>query len=155
VKSKVMKDIFDAAVVAELVERINTLTPSTPAKWGKMNVAQMLAHCSVTYEMIFEDKHPKSSGFMKFMLKLFVKPTVVGDKPYKNNSRTAPAFVIADERIFETEKVRLIAFIQKVQGLGGAYFNNKESHSFGKLTTKEWNVMFYKHLDYHLSQFGA
>ncbi len=150
-----MKNVFDGVVVLELVERINKLTPASPAKWGKMNVAQMLAHCCVTYEMIFDDKHPKPSGFVKFMLKLFVKSTVVGEKPYKNNSRTAPAFVIADERVFETEKARLIGFIQRVQVLGDSYFDNKESHSFGKLSIKEWNIMFYKHLDYHLNQFGV
>jgi hypothetical protein len=38
--------------------------------------------------------------------------------------------------------------------LGENYFNNKESHSFGKLNKTEWNNMLYKHLQHHLSQFG-
>ena len=36
-----------------------------------------------------------------------------------------------------------------------AYFDKKESHSFGLLSVKEWNTMFYKHLDHHLNQFGV
>ena len=41
------------------------------------------------------------------------------------------------------------------QELGVSYFENKESHSFGRLTIKEWNNMFYKHLEHHLTQFGV
>lgn len=150
-----MKSIFDAEVSNEFIERINKLTSETQPLWGKMSVAQMLAHCCVTYEMVYEDKHKKPSGFLKFILKLFVKPTVVTEKSYKKNSQTAPAFLISDTRIFETEKSRLIDFIKQTQSLGADHFDGKESHSFGVLNMTEWNNMFYKHLDHHLSQFGV
>jgi hypothetical protein len=84
-----------------------------------------------------------------------VKTGVVNEVPYKHNSRTAPAFLITDERTFETEKKRLIDYVLKTQALGESYFSDKESHSFGKLNTQEWNNMFYKHLNHHLSQFGV
>ena len=120
-----------------------------------MNVAQMLAHCNVTYEMVYEDKHPKPGAIMKFILKSFIKKVVTGDKPYKHNSQTAPAFIMTDQKEFDMEKNRLINYITKTQQLGESHFNNKESHSFGPLTGEEWNTMFYKHLDHHLSQFGV
>lgn len=151
-----MKNIFDKAVTEEVIDRINKLTPETPAKWGKMNVAQMLAHSNVTYEMIYEpEKHPKPKGFKRFILKLIVKPLVVSDKVYKENNPTAPAFIIASEREFEFEKGRLIDYLNRTQELGGAHFDGKESNSFGTLKTNEWNAMFYKHLDHHLRQFGV
>ena len=116
----------------------------------------MLAHCNVTYELVYEeDKHPKPGMFMKFILKTIVKPTVTGEKPYKQSLRTAPAFIIKDEKEFITEKERLISHINKTQQLGEAHFDGKESHSFGVLNLKEWNTMFYKHLDHHLRQFGV
>jgi PHD/YefM family antitoxin component YafN of YafNO toxin-antitoxin module len=120
-----------------------------------MTVAQMLAHCNVSYEMVYTEKHPKPKGLMKLMLKLFVKQTVVSEKPYKKNSRTAPAFLITDEKDFEKEKKRLTDYLIKTQELGEAYFHNKESHSFGPLTKTEWNNLFYKHLNHHLEQFGV
>lgn len=150
-----MKNIFDAQITNETIERINQLTPNTQALWGKMTVDQMLAHCNVTYEMVYEDKHPRPNALVKFMLKLFVKPTVVGAKPYKKNMRTAPAFLITEKKDFEFEKNRLIEYLKRTQELGEAHFDQKESHSFGKLTLQEWNIMFYKHLDHHLSQFGV
>ena len=150
-----MKNIFDQQVADELVSRINKLSAETKPKWGKMAVAQMLAHCNVTYEMAYENKHPKPSGFVKLMLKLFVKNTVVNEKPYKSNSKTAPAFIIKDDKDFVAEKSRLLNYIKKTQELGAEHFENKESLSFGVLNKNEWNNMFYKHLDHHLNQFGV
>ena len=150
-----LPSIFDQKVAEGVIERINKLTPGTQPKWGKMNVGQMLAHCCVTYEMVYDSKHAAPKGLMKLMLKAFIKNVVVGEKPYKHNSRTAPAFLITTEKEFNTEKERLINYIKKTQQLGESHFDNKESLSFGKLTKTEWNNMFYKHLDHHLSQFGV
>jgi hypothetical protein len=150
-----MKNIFDLNVSKEVIERINKLFNISSPSWGKMDAAQMLAHCNVTYEFLYDDKHPKPNPIAKFFLKLFVKSVVCGDKPYKKQSQTAPAFLIKDNKDFETEKTKLIENILKTQKLGESYFNNRESHSFGKLTTQEWNNMFYKHLYHHLNQFNV
>ena len=150
-----MKNIFDLKETNAIIDRINKLKPDTQPLWGKMSVGQMLAHCNVTYEMAFEDIHPKPNGFTKFILKLFVKNTVVGDKPYKKNSRTAPQFLMTDAKNFSEEKTRLKDYLVKTQSLGVNYFDGMKSHSFGKLTKEEWNNMFYKHLDHHLNQFGV
>lgn len=151
-----IKDVFNPKDVAEIIERINQLTSQSTPQWGKMSVSQMLAHCNITYEFIYEpDKHPKPNAFMKFILKTFVKSKVTNDMIYKPNNPTAPAFIIKDEKNFESEKTRLISYIHLTLETGADYFDNLESHSFGKLTKKEWNNMFYKHLDHHLRQFGV
>ncbi len=150
-----IKNIFDKPVVDEVINRINNLTTDSKPLWGKMSVSQMLAHCCVTYEFIYENKHPVPGTFKKILLKLFVKNTVVSDKPYKRDNPTAPEFLIRDNKNFETEKKRLIDFIERTYMLGAAHFENKESRSFGKLSLNEWNNMFYKHLDHHLGQFGV
>jgi len=150
-----MKNIFDAADVQEMVDRIDKLTPQSQPIWGKMTVSQMLAHCSVSYEMVYEDKHPKPNAFAKLFIKAFVKNAVVGPKPYKRNTPTAPAFKMTGDKDFDAEKKRLVHYLHKTQQLGEAYFDGRESLSFGKLTISEWNILFYKHLDHHLQQFGA
>ena len=150
-----MKNIFDHTITEEIINRINQLKPDSQPLWGKMNVAQMLAHCNVTYETVYEDKHKKPNPLMKFILKTFVKKVVVGETTYKPNNPTAPHYIISDSRDFELKKKRLIDHLIKTQQLGEKYFDNKESHSFGRLSASEWNNMFYKHLDHHLNQFGV
>lgn len=150
-----MKSVFNLSVVNEIIHRIDQLTPETKALWGTMSVSQMLAHCNVSYEMAFENIHPKPNAFMKLILKSFVKKYVVSEIPYKHSLKTAPAFIIKEDKDFAKEKERLINYIKKTQELGEAFFEGKESHSFGKLNKTEWNNMFYKHIDHHLQQFGV
>lgn len=151
-----MENIFDAKTVQNYIYRINNLSPETQRRWGKMSVDQMLAHCNVSYEMVYEPQKHKKPGFLaRFFLKKFVKQKVTNDLPYKQDLPTAPQFKIADHKNFEEEKKRLIGFLQKTQQLGAEAFNGKESHSFGKLTANEWNNMFAKHLNHHLTQFGV
>ncbi len=150
-----MQNMFAPDVSAELARRINALTPETTPHWGKMRVDQMLAHCIVAYDMAFTDRHPRPNALVRFLLRTFVKSGVVNETPYARNSRTAPVFVIADRRDFEVEKQQLLDYVAKTQALGAAHFEGKESLSFGPLSAQEWNNLFYKHLDHHLTQFGV
>lgn len=150
-----MKNAFNQNDTTEFINRVEKLSSTSKPNWGKMDVGKMLAHCSVTYEKIYDDIHPKPNAFKKLLLKMFVKNAVVNEKPYKKNGQTAPEFIIKNSRDFETEKKRLIEYIMKTQQLGESHFDGKESHSFGILTKQEWNNMLSKHLDHHLTQFGV
>ena len=150
-----MKNIFDAAVVDEQIGRINRLTPETRPQWGKMTVDQMLAHVNVPYIMVYESSIPAPNWLMQRVLKLIVKNKVVGPSPYSRNSATAPVFKMTGTKDFVAEKAKLIAYLQRVQRDGEKVFSGKSSPSFGPLSATEWNVLFYKHLDHHLAQFGV
>ena len=146
-----MKNVFNVEDAQDFISRIDHLSPSTAPQWGTMTASQMLAHCNVPYEMIYENIHPTPNFFKKLIMKLFVKKHVVGHKPYPHNAPTAPQFIIKEDKNFDIEKERLINYIHKTQQLGEAHFDQKESPSFGKLTKTEWNNMLYKHLDHLLS----
>lgn len=150
-----MKSVFNPHDVAELNDRISRLTSTTTPQWGKMSVGQMLAHCNVSYEMLYDSKWPKPGPVKRAILNLFVKQGVVGPKPYKRNLPTAPQFRMNESKDFAVEKQRLLDYLQRVLDEGERAFDGRESHSFGPLTTAEWNTMFYKHLDHHLTQFGV
>lgn len=151
-----LPNIFTKQVTNEMIARINKLTPESQRQWGKMDVAKMLAHCNVTYEMIYEPgKHPKPNFLFGLILKLFAKRYVTSEKPLKKNGPTGPQFIIGDGRAFESEKKRLVEFLTRTQELGEKEFDGKTSASFGVLTATEWNNMFYKHLNHHLEQFGV
>lgn len=150
-----MKNLFTEKDTQETLKRIDSLTENSKPNWGKMSVGQMLSHCSVTYEMVFTDKHKKPNLFLKLILKIFIKKAVVSEKPYPKNGKTSPQFLITDKKDFLKEKETLKNYMKQTQKLGESYFEGKESNSFGKLTAAEWNAMFYKHLNHHLTQFGV
>ena len=148
-------NVFEPAVTEQLIERVNRLTPDTRPEWGKMNVGQMLAHCNVVYDQTFGDMSGRPNRFMRWIMSKAIKPTVVGPKPYPKNSPTTSAFVITDERDFDLEQAKLIGHLREVVKQGGNKFEGREAYSFGPMTTDEWSVLFYKHLDHHLRQFGV
>jgi hypothetical protein len=154
-----MKNIFDRRVCDDHIARLGRLTADAKPVWGKMTAAQMVAHVSKPYEMVCDPSyartHKRPPAVIRFALKLFLKPIVVGEKPYAKNSRTAPEFVVADERDLNVERTRLIGYINQVQQLGRSHFDGKDNHSFGVMTAQEWNNLFAKHLEHHLVQFGV
>jgi hypothetical protein len=72
-----LPNIFDQQTCHQLISRIQKLTPVTQPQWGKMSVSQMLAHCNVSYEYVYEPgKYKPAPAFMKYILKLFVKSRI-------------------------------------------------------------------------------
>jgi Protein of unknown function (DUF1569) len=150
-----LPNIFTASVSDKVISRINNLSNTTPAQWGKMNATQMLAHCNVTFEFAYEEKHKKPNFFMAFILKNLVKKGLVNEVPNKKNASTAPEFIIGNDRNFDVEKNRLIEYINRTVKLGEKHFDGRVSMIFGEMTSTEWNNLFYKHIDHHLTQFGV
>lgn len=154
-----MDNIFDRSVCDAHIARIHRLCADTKPLWGRMTSAQMLAHVSKPYEMVCDADYPRShkrpAAPIRFLLKLFLKPIVVGEKPYAKNSRTAAEFIVADERDLDIERARLVAYINQVQAWGASHFEGRDNHSFGVMSAQEWNNLFAKHLEHHLRQFGV
>lgn len=148
-------DIFDAAVVEAQLARLARLTPESSPLWGTMSAPAMLAHLNVAYEMVYDGTHPRPNAIVRFLLRLAAKRGVVGPKPYRRGTPTAPQFVIRGPRDFEAERGRLAGYLRRVQAEGRTAFHGRESLSFGPLTADEWCVLFGKHLDHHLRQFGV
>ncbi len=150
-----LPNIYTTQGTEELIARINQLSPISQRRWGKMNVSQMLAHCCVPYEQLLGERNDAPNAMIKLMMKLFFKGTMTNEIPYKPNLPTAPSFIIVDQRDFEKEKQRLIAYVRKPLELGEAHFENKYQLTLGKLNATQWNNMLWKHLDHHLRQFGV
>lgn len=148
-------NIFTKEASETLITRINKLSSTQTSSWGKMDVAQMLAHCNVTFEMAFDASFKKSSPFIRFILKNLVKKGFVNDKPLKKNSSTAPEMLIKTEKNFEEEKSKMITNLKKTVEKGAGFFDGKDHPGFGVMTSQEWRTFYYKHLDHHLTQFGV
>lgn len=150
-----MKNLFEPSDRRELLDRLDGLRPDAARLWGKMDVAQMCAHCSLALEVAAGDV-PKTQALIGKVLAPFVKKKFLhGTEPLSKNSPTDPTFVVSDSRDFAREKARLVE-IAKRFGEAGATAADGRMHSFfGRLKGDEWGVLMHKHLDHHLRQFGA
>ncbi|MFB9275527.1 DUF1569 domain-containing protein [Cohnella cellulosilytica] len=149
-----MKSIFDRDHTTEILERIDRLTPQSQPQWGKMNAAQMLAHCSAFQEIASGASFQKR-GWLGILIGGFVKSTFYNDKPTPRNMSTFPELVVTDKRDFEQEKQVLKQKIDLFQRNGPEGCTTHPHAFFGKLTPEQWGIGVYKHLDHHLRQFGV
>lgn len=149
-----MKSLFDSNTYQEITTRINKLSPETQRQWGKMDVAQMLAHCKEAFKVPLSDKLiPRA--FVSYLFGWAIKPVLYNDKPYKESLPTSPNFLIKEQRNFEIEKQQLNQLIDKFHKGGLENVGNFPHPFFGTLTKEQWGKGMYKHLDHHLRQFGA
>ena len=150
-----MNNLFEAARVKEVKERMAQLRPNSERAWGQMNPAQALAHCSRGIELAVGDRIPPRLLLGRIIGRM-VKPMALGnDEPMRRNSPTVKGLVVQDERDLVVERQRLRELIDRFVA-GGPGGCTKHPHSFfGRLTPEEWATLMYKHLDHHLRQFGV
>ncbi|HQQ75816.1 MAG TPA: DUF1569 domain-containing protein [Thermoanaerobaculia bacterium] len=150
-----MKNFFEVSNRRGLLDRLDGLRPDAAHLWGKMDVAQMCAHCAIALEVAAGDV-PKTQAFIGKVLAPFVKKKFLhGTEPLSKNSPTDPTFVVSDSRDFAREKARLVEIAKRFGEAGAAAADGRVHSFFGRLTGEEWGVLMYKHLDHHLRQFGA
>jgi hypothetical protein len=147
-----MKTLFEETTVQELRERFEKLNSNITSEWGKMNAAQMLAHCTATLQMPVGDIVVKKSSLS--LIGWMFRGLFRNEKPFGKNSPTSPEFVMTESRDFEVEKRRFLDAFQKLTK-GQDAVKCFQHPFFGKMTCEDWGRLMYKHMDHHFRQFGV
>lgn len=148
-----MQNLFSQTDAGVVINRIESLQPANQPIWGKMNVAQMLAHCQVPFLYYFGERKQKRE-LMAILFGAMAKKKMMHDGAFKKNLPTAKDFIITGERDFEKEKRQLIGMIKRFTSTADPH-TTQQHPFFGKMSGNEWAVLAYKHLDHHLRQFGV
>ncbi|MXV51088.1 DUF1569 domain-containing protein [Pedobacter sp. HMF7647] len=146
-----MKTIFDKTTRDELINRISSLNDNSKAQWGKMNVSQMLKHCTQWEEMALNKTKYKQSFLGKLFGKMALKD-IMKDEPMKKNMPTVHSFKIRENTDVAEEKEKWIKLLAEYQTFSG---NGIIHPFFGVMTKEQTGYLVYKHSDHHLKQFGA
>ncbi len=149
-----MKNLFEKETLNEIVARVNRLQPTSQRQWGKMDVAQMLAHCANTMDMA-SGRLNRPRIFIGRILGRIAKPIFTNEKPFSKNSPTDEKLRIADQREFAREQERLKSGVLQFHEGGESKCSQHPHPFFGPLSPQEWARGMYKHLDHHLRQFGV
>jgi hypothetical protein len=150
-----MKTIFNQEDNNELVERISNLKEDSERKWGKMNVSQMLVHCQKPLEVAAEQLFIKRNIFSYLFGAMMKKKLIDNGEDFKQNLPTSKQFKIESDFDFKKEQEMLNKMVQSLGQKGESAIKIKIHPFFGKMTSNEWGILFYKHLDHHLQQFGV
>ncbi|MBI5852006.1 MAG: DinB family protein [Planctomycetes bacterium] len=146
--------LFDPGQRAKLLDRIAALRPDSQRRWGRMDVAQMLAHCQAPLRVALGDLKLKR-GVMGILFGKMAKKKLLDPKPWKPGMPTAPEFIVKDRREFARERDTLVELVRRFGDGGPAALTADPHPFFGPLTAQEWDALQGRHLDHHLHQFGA
>ena len=149
-----MKDLATNEGVSSISQRIHALKPDSQRLWGQMDAAQMLAHIRFPLEVPMGKHELEKSWFLK-LIGPMIKKQLVKDQPIKKNSPTGKTIKVTDQRDFEQEKTALLSTLTEYSEFVKAGKLPPAHPYWGKLTSQEWNIMQYRHLDHHLGQFGV
>lgn len=146
--------LYEPAELAAMTKRIRSVRADSARQWGKMDAAQMLAHCQVALRVALGDLQLKR-GLLGLIFGPIAKRQLLAPAPFGRNLPTAPEFQVSGPRDLETERAALLALVERF-GRGGPDGVTKDPHPFfGHLTPEDWNTLQWKHLDHHLRQFGC
>lgn len=150
-----MTTVFDKSTRAELIRRIKTVDENSTARWGRMNVYQMLRHCTL-WESWIQGRPPRTYR-QAFLGRVFGKMALKGltkdDKPLARNVPTTRAFKVNETTgDVGAERQKWAALVEGYEH----YANPDFVHDFfGRMTREQIGQLAYKHTDHHLRQFGA
>jgi hypothetical protein len=146
-----MKSIFSEITRHELISRINSLNESNTAQWGKMNVSQMIKHCTQWDKMALGKQKYKQSFIGKLFGKMALKD-MLKDEPIKKGLPTVPSFKIKEYVNFTEERAKWIRLLEEYEHFSNGDFIHP---FFGAMTKEHTGYLAYKHIDHHLRQFNA
>jgi|WetSurMetagenome_2_1015567.scaffolds.fasta_scaffold155711_2 hypothetical protein len=149
-----MKNIFNVTDKMELIERINKLTPDTKPQWGKMNVSQMLEHCTVSVKLALGEIKPEiNEEYLK--IGRIYKSRVFDSDVFSKELPTTKEFIVKNDGNYKIKKDNFINYLNKFAESD----KNIEIHGMhpllGELTMEEWSMLIWKHTNHHLIQFGV
>lgn len=153
--NKPTKTIFTEPIREELINRITLLNDNSNARWGKMNVFQMVKHNTYWNGWILgEDNHKYKQAFMgKIFGGIGLRKMIKDENPFDKNIPTSSQFKVREmDGDLEVEKLKWISLMKAYEN----YDNPDFIHDFfGKMTRAQIGILVFKHSDHHLRQFGV
>ena len=150
-----MKNILNEPEYKTIRQRIENLKPDAQRQWGKMDVAQMLAHCNAAIEIAAGiTPYKNESNFLTRTLLKWVIMSSVKKGSFGKNVPTSKSIKITHAVDFDKEKQQLLNNVDVFYKKGSAGSLGKHP-AFGDFSNEQWGSLQGVHLDHHLSQFSA
>lgn len=151
-----MHSLYHVPFLESQIQRIYQLSPNNVALWGKMNVAQMLAHCSAGLQEAIEQKNKKQMFIGKVIGGWMKRKLLQEGYRFGKGTPTSKEFIILHQPIFEEEQEKLISLLKLFSLMGQTGKLKEGRHAFyGKMSPLHWDRLMCVHLNHHLNQFGV
>ena len=142
----------------DLLARLRRLTPTTPARWGRLDAPRLLPHLADTVRFALGELHAPRQGGRKARLLRYapVKQLVVYWIPFPRHAPQVPALFGTPPADWAIDLDALEHLLDRIAAHAASPHPAWPEHPyFGRLSTRAWGALGYRHLDHHLRQFGV
>ena len=148
-----MRSVFNLDDRLTLAKRIDELSPTATARWGRMDCAQMLAHLTDGVRMALGELSVSGRGPAALRLPP-IRHAVIHWLPFLKGAPTAPELIARRATDYQQECADLKHLLERLGAMEGAR-EWPEHPAFGRLNSRDWGTLVHRHVDHHLRQFGA
>lgn len=152
-----MKTLRNRSNKEEILQRLETIQPSSQRLWGSMSAHNMICHLADGFRLYMGEKPAKPAPVP--VPRLLLKWVALwAPSPWPHGFKTMPEI---DQNVGGTRPAEFANDMQELHNLidrftqpPGRFCAEGHPH-FGRLSEKEWMRLGYLHADHHLRQFGA
>ena len=148
-----MRSILNESDRVAICSRVQSLSASSTARWGRMSVTGMLQHLRLSARMAVGELEVASANKRAFQM-FPLKHLILYVLPFPKGAPTAPELHPDPAASFEEEREAVLALLDQI-GAGPREGGGPAHPLFGSLSWREWGAATYKHVDHHLKQFRA
>jgi hypothetical protein len=147
-----MKSIWQDEARRELNDRVGAVAWDRSAEWGKFTAPKMICHLAESLRMAMGDLTVKPKRLPIRYPPL--KQLIIYVAPFPKGAPTAPELLARAPSDWAHDVADVQALLARA-GSARTTDTWPEHPAFGKLSTRAWGVLIYRHMDHHLKQFGA
>jgi hypothetical protein len=147
-----MRTLHDPIVRNLLRERVDGMPVDARGRWGTMLVDQMLWHLNTGLRSALGEVEfaPTDTPFSRGVTKWIV---LLG--PWPKGKVSTNHEMVASERYDVEEESKELKRLIEVVGGRDLKVSWPRNSVFGPMTGWQWSRLEFRHIDYHLKQFGA
>jgi hypothetical protein len=140
------------------MERLRRLEPSSPPRWGRLDAARLVAHLADAARLALGevDAPPQNAGLSRLLRHAPLKQLFVYALPFPRHAPTVPALFVTRPGAWPDDLDALERLLERVAARAAEPSPAWPEHPyFGRLSTRAWGALGYRHTDHHLRQFGV
>jgi hypothetical protein len=146
------RSIWNTADRESILRRFGRLSPDARPNWGKLDAPRMVTHVTDAMRSSMGDLvlAPKKSPLQYWPVNVLVMFYM----PWPKGVPTAPELLDRKPVEWHTELDTLRATVERfvARDVNGPWTPHV---AFGRIDGRQWGRLMYRHLDYHLGQFGG
>ena len=137
---------------AGLVSRLDRLTPQNQRHWGEMEISKLLPHLGGALRMALGDI--ETSHGKGLMATALMRWLIIHVLPWPKGAQSPPEGFTTVPSSWDEDRGKLLELIER---FATASPDQLPGHNpvFGRIKPDDWDMLQFRHLDHHLTQWGV